>query len=260
MLEALAALWWAGDRAADARQAEREVQCALTLVRRLEPGGVSDVESLEHSARAEAQLLAQAPFAPGLMRAMAGVYESEAARFLGAFGLLDVRREVAEARAQGRLLASQASAVEAGLRAALALQSLAQEEGITRGCSSNADAPPRPTALCLERPSLQAQLPVLARALWCLTLLDAEGTLRRVCRRVLRDSSAHMAERARRARALQVLAHIFREAAEARSDEADTCVPGEDGPFLCRHVQETAARLAAAAGARNEEHFTPDGH
>jgi len=218
-LESLAELWIVCDDAPDAWQARREVRCAVALAERLQPAVAGDFAQFESRIRAEAKSLADAPFAPGLLMAMATVYDSEALRFLGALRLLDPRRELARIGSQSRLLQCQVQAACAGFRAALSLQRLMEDEGGTPVQPDTCRAGERQRAtssLCLERPAVQAQLPTLAKALWTLTLLDVEGTLRRVCRRVLRDNAQTLPSRVQRAEGLRIAARVLREAAEER--------------------------------------------
>merc|ERR1719198_2616758 len=104
--------------------------------------------------------------------------------------VLTLGRELMQAHSRGRLCFQQARALSSGARAVMALRSLIAEEVSPGTPSADASAgEPRATTLCLERPAVQEQLPLLAAALWHFTALDVEGTLRRVCRRVLGDAS-----------------------------------------------------------------------
>lgn len=242
-------------------QARREVRCAQALVERLQP--VVDGEeaaSLEFVAamRREADALAAAPFGPALLLAIADVYTNEATRFLGAFNmqLLTLGRELMQTHSQGRLLVLQAQAVAAGTRALFALRSLIADEG-SPGVPADASEQeePRATTLCLERPAVQEQLPLLAMALWRLTVLDVEGTLRRVCRRVLGDVSIEVEARQRRAEALLLMAGTLREAAAAHGQ---TEAPGEDQAVLLDKVGEVATQMANG-GVRGKTASESDG-
>eukprot|EP00928_Gymnodinium_smaydae_P038380 TRINITY_DN26490_c0_g1_i1.p1 TRINITY_DN26490_c0_g1~~TRINITY_DN26490_c0_g1_i1.p1 ORF type:complete len:649 (-),score=149.48 TRINITY_DN26490_c0_g1_i1:38-1984(-) len=256
ILEAFKELMLASESTTNAWQTRREVRCAMDLAERLQPA-VDGVEAaiFEHSLRQDAERLADAPFAPGLMLVMATVYESEATRFLGTLSLLDPRREIEQVRAQGRLLRCQAQAAAAGVRAAMALRALLEEEANEAGRSGattdagESSGEPKTTSLCLERPAVQAQLPALAAALWSLTVLDVEGTLRRVCRRILRDRSEELPARIARAKALQVTASVLRTAATARAGLPAAGLPGENEELLRDRVQEMAACLVGRDNA-----------
>lgn len=246
LLESLASLWYASDVAPDDCQVEREVHCAVLLAERLRPAVDGDFEAFKHTTTEVAQTLVKAPFAPGVLRIIASVYEDEAVRFLGAQNLLDFRRELADIGSQGRLLAHQARAAVTGVRAVVALHSLVDgEDGGGARPDGTAQQSSGTTTLCLERPAVQAQLPTFAAALWQLTVLDIEGTLRRVCRRVLRDASQDLSVRARRAEALRSTAAAFRAAAEAPGSPNGIGAPGEDAPFLRTRVRDAAAKLVA---------------
>lgn len=266
----LTGLWCADGRGpTTGPQLAREVKCALALAERLklvvdapkgQPGEAAR-KAFTRNAKSEAAALARAPFAAGLIRVMASVYESEADRFLGSLSLFDIRREAAQARSYGRLLHQQAKAAKAGVQAFLVLQALVAEEGTagytpdqpdTGPGSSTDEGRPRATTLSLEQPAVQAQLPLLAQALWCLTALDMEGTLRRVCRRVLCDTACSIEDRARRARALRWLGHTFRKAA----DRAVGVEPSDDPNLLCETVRDAASRLADGGhGAQGQDDF-----
>lgn len=249
ILDSLASVWLAPTESPSVWQAQREVRCAQVLAERLEPAvGSDDGARAEFVAamRQEANDLAKAPFAPALLLAIAEVYANEAARFLGAFDMrvLTLGREFMQAHSRGRLCLQQARALTSGTRAIMALRSLIAEEGAPAAASSESPGQePRASTLCLERPAVQEQLPLLAAALWRFTALDIEGTLRRVCRRVLSDVSVEAGERRHRAEALLLLANTFTEAAQAHGH---TGSPGEDRALLLDKVSETASRMASA--------------
>lgn len=256
ILEFLTSVIRAPTDSPNAWQAQREVRCAQTLAERLQlaiDGDDAAGEDFAAALRLEADALAKAPFAPALMLAIADVYTSEAARFLGAFNLrvLTLGRELMQTRSQGRLLVQQTRAVAASARALFALRSLIAEEDSPGVASPSSAEQPRATTLCLERPSVQEHLPLLAIALWHVTVLDVEGTLRRVCRRVLGDVSVDVEARRQRAEALTQLAAILREAAAARGHAAGAGYPGEDQALLLDKVSEVATQMVSA-GTRGQ--------
>lgn len=254
-IDELINLWTTGeeDGAVKAWQTRREVNCAVALARRLLPAmtsGQTGLRSFEADTRKEAARLAELRFGPGLLRVIAAVYESEAVRFLGATrSLLDPTREMEDVRAHWRLLALQGRSAVTAVRALLALRKLLMEEesegGSASGSTSAKPKENQASSLSLERPAVQEQLPALASALWSLTVLDIEGTLRRVCRRVLRDKSEGTSVRLRRAEALRVSARVLREAADGRNGTEDAGLPGEDQDLLRTCVQDAAAQLAS---------------
>jgi hypothetical protein len=214
---------------------------------------VAAMHAFELGIRIEAERLLAAPYSAELLRLIADVYESEALRFLTAMQIYDPQHELVQAHANGRLLRSQASAVSDAVRATLALRKLLDEERVMENhmpSSPSSDATDewsstnhsRTTSLCLERASVQAQLPTIAAALWRLTILDIEGTLRRVCRRVLRDTSQNFSARTARAAALRVAAKIMQESADAHPT-APMGSPGEDEELLRRRVVECVTQL-----------------
>jgi len=249
VLESLTSVWLSPNESPNHWQAQREVRCAQALVERLPPAMDDDAacEEFVLAIRYEADELAKAPFAPALMLAIADVYANEANRFLGAFNLsaLTLGHELMQSQSQGRLLVQQGQAVTAGMRALLALRTLIADEGDgpapANESSSSAPEEPRATTLCLERPAVQEQLPVLAVALWRFTVLDVEGTLRRVCRRILGDVSVEVEARQHRAEALLLMASALREAAES---SGRTEAPGEDQTLLLDKITETATLMA----------------
>lgn len=245
IVDALAALWYAGDRAPDGWQAGREVRLAVALVERLQTAVAGDEEAFASSISEEALRLSRAQFAPVFLHTIAAVYASEASRFLGALRAMGLPSELAQARSRGRLMAQQARAAAAGTRAVLALRRLIADEERSNPTSSE-EAESQATTLCLERPAVREQLPLLAHALWHFTVLDIEGTLRRVCRRVLRDSSVSVTARVQRAEALELMAHILQEVAEncCKCKPAAAGVPGDDEDILRSCVTEAATRMA----------------
>ncbi|CAK0870906.1 unnamed protein product [Prorocentrum cordatum] len=255
LLELLGSVWCAGEGPVDAWQAEREVRCAVALAERLRQAVSGEVHAFGRAMQAEARRLACAPFAPLLLRAVAEVYDSEAKQFLHTLPAFDLRREAAQARARARLLAQQARAVAVGARALLSLHGLARlEEQASEGTSST-QRPRGASHLYLEHPEVDARLPLLAGALWQLTVLDVEGTVGRVCRRVLRDTSTDLVSRVRRAEAMQIMATAMRAAADARGTSAGSPagLPGEDVDFLRCRVRDLAARLASGGGVSDDE-------
>lgn len=238
----------------DPWQSEREVRCAQALVEKLglvKDDSVDASEAFANTLRHEANTLAQAPFAPAVLHAIAGVYEAEAVRFLDAFNLhsLTLGREFRRTQSQGHLMMQQARAVGAGTQALLALRSLlALESHPNNDAESTSGGEPRATALCLEGPAVQEQLPCLALALWQFTVLDVEGTLRRVCRRVLGDTSINFGCRRLRAEALQLMARVLREVADAHGQDGRAGGPGDDKTLLLNRISEEAALIMSSRG------------
>lgn len=241
----------------DSWQAEREVRCAQTLVEKLrfvEDDCITTIEGFANNVRHEAGMLAQAPFAPAVLKAIAGVYEAEAGRFLGAFNLsaLTLGREFQQTQSQGHLMLQQARAIGAGTQALLALRSLLADEASPSTEPASTTGEPRATALCLEGPAVQEQLPCLALALWQFTVLDVEGTLRRVCRRVLGDTSVTFECRRLRAEALQLMAKVLREVADAHGQNGRAGSPGDDKTLLLNKISEEAALIMSSRGQDGE--------
>jgi len=241
-------------------QALREVRLAQALAQRFQAvtdGQEIDFEEYIGRIQRDAEDLAKAPFAPALLLVIADIYANEASRFLGAFNMrmLTLGHELMQTHSQGRLMVLQAQAVSSGTRALLALRSLISEESCSGKATGSASEEPRATTLCLEKPAVQEQLPLLAAALWRLTVLDVEGTLRRVCRRLLADASIDVEVRQRRAEVLLLMASTLRKAAEAHGN---TESPGEDRTVLLDKVGEVATQMASA-GVRRKSTPESDG-
>eukprot|EP00929_Paragymnodinium_shiwhaense_P006972 TRINITY_DN110923_c0_g1_i1.p1 TRINITY_DN110923_c0_g1~~TRINITY_DN110923_c0_g1_i1.p1 ORF type:complete len:594 (-),score=96.17 TRINITY_DN110923_c0_g1_i1:269-1999(-) len=247
-----------GDEVQDQRQVKREVQCAMLLAERLQAAYKEgfDIVAFKQAVKDEATKLLQAPFAAHMLAAIAEVYSTEAQRFLGAASFFDARWECSQVQGQGRLLLQQANAVASSIMGALAVHDLIiqeaeegnsaasrSEEGGTAPQAAGSSCP-GPTSLRLDRPEMQERIPALAAALWQVTLLDIEGTIRRVCRRVLRDCSEDFGDRMRRAEALHAMASVMRETAEKHFAETQTSSdPLQDKHLLRSHVTDVVQRL-----------------
>lgn len=243
--QALVSIWCAGeDVAEDETQVEREVHCAKELAELLQLVASGQLESFHRDSQdLAARLASTAPFGPAMLAAVAAVYENEATAFLGALRWLDPQREIACVNSRGRLLKLQSQALHSGVWAVFALRSLFEEDSAVpenNGKKHKTAA----TTLCLDRSAVQVNLPALASALWRVTVLDVEGTLRRVCRRVLRDSSCPLEVRIGRASGLRTLAAAFNAAATAQQP-AGIEVPGDNPDKLLSCIRDAAARLAA---------------
>lgn len=260
-LELLGSVWSASDPGRDSWQAAREVRIAQRLTERLEAASSCSLELLKSSAREEGRSLARSsPFAgAALLRAIAAAYEDEARRFLGSLAsLANVGREVAEGLALTRRVARQGWTLTSAVRCLVAIRSIADDEVASaertdskaRGDSTRGT---QATAAFLEAPRVREHLPVFASALWHLTLLDVEATLRRACRRALRDGwQCHsLQERALRAQRLAVVASGFWQAAEkcAKEDPGGASEPGQDPLRLQQRVRAAAASVAAASAS-----------
>jgi len=252
-LDALAALFCVTVEPKDKRQIQREVRCAANLAARLAPAvDVASTTSIAETVAAEARAVADFPFAPALLETIATTYESEADIFLGTVHPLNPCRELKQAAAQGKLLAQQARTTAVGVRAGLALRSLlVAETPVPTEQTNNTPLPGTANALCLERAEVQSKLPVLVQALWHVTLLDIEGTLRRSCGRVLHDSSVALDGRVARARALRAAAASLRAvAAEAAPRHGvNGSVPKADEDFLRQKVLDAAMKLSSRGSA-----------
>jgi len=139
----------------------------------------------------------------------------------------------------------------------LALRRLIADEEESSSPTSSGETESQATTLCLERPAVREQLPLLALALWHFTVLDIEGTLRRVCRRVLRDSSVSVPARVQRAEALELMAEVLREVAEASCEYAPAAagVPGDDEALLRSCVTEAATQMTTGSGFEADADF-----
>jgi len=242
-LEQIISVWYAEDPSPGQWQTQREIQCAAVLIDKLLK------EDFGNDIHVEAGNLACASFAPGVLAALARIYDTEATIFLGALSLLDLRREFAEACRRVRLWRCQAQAAIAGLRAALALHELEREQGqeeLNECCndrSTSRPTQPAATSLCIENDSVQAQIPLLVQALWHLTLLDIESTAQHVCSRILHDGNVSVAERVKRAQSLHHMAGAFRQAANARGLVV-AATPADDDAYLLACVRDAVARFA----------------
>jgi hypothetical protein len=89
-------------------------------------------------------------------------------------------------------------------------------------------------------------MPVFLEGAWLISVIDVEGTLRHVCKKVLTDTSIPREQRKRRAVALKRLGEIF---LEASSGEAGNGADGKPKTLRERLQEMMPPEFAAAAGA-----------
>ena len=129
------------------------------------------------------------------------VYHEQAVKRLGG-----VSAFVGGFRQQGHVIGNYVRVASSGMRTYSTMSKLQQEEE-----KKKTDAEAKGEEYVQKGPesmnSKQAEL--VLETLWNATVLDIEGTLRRVCYKVLRDQSVGVEQRTKRTKALKLLGSIF---------------------------------------------------
>ena len=102
---------------------------------------------------------------------------------------------------------------------------------------------------------MQKDMPVFLEGAWFVSLVDVESTLRKICKKVLTDTSLGKDARKRRAQALRRLGELFLEAASEESKSADGTVKTlrERLAEMMPAEMSAAGDPSGAAGAGGED-------
>ena len=179
------------------RQTKREVQCAVDLAAKLQSFVEGHEEEWTKKVTEEANELSEAAFGATLLHAIAYIYVEQAELRLG---LKDGGKMFRSMNVSGHNMMVKYQALQAGLKMATAAQQMQAKGG------------DEPTS------QQQAQLAgIMVEALWQVTLIDIEDTLRHVCWRVCEDLGVEQEDRTKRTKALLALGTIFEKASAAKA-------------------------------------------
>lgn len=217
-------------------QTEREAQLVLALTERLRSWIEGDESRFLAAATSEAVELVKTSYGERMLQVIGRAYETSASVVLG--GVLE--GSLTSLRAQGRALRGQLRVAGLAVQAYQAQQNIsaleaqadrarrAAEDGRLQGSEDQAELAGAALAAQAQRVAAEeASLPLMLDAMWAANALDIDSTLRRVCRKVLTDSTVSKAHRRRRAEGLLELGRIFR-AARGSSENVTEALSAKD--------------------------------
>jgi len=182
------------------RQTKREVQCAVDLAAKLQSFVEGHEDEWTHKVMEEAKELSEAAFGATLLHAIAYIYVEQAQLRLG---LKDGGKMFRSMHVSGHNMMMKYQALQAGLRMATMAQQMqaGQKEGEGK-----------------LTPEQQAELAgLMVEALWQVTVIDIEDTLRHVCWRVCEDLGISKEDRVKRTKGLLALGMIFEKASAEKA-------------------------------------------
>jgi len=235
------------DEESTLRQRHREVQCAVNLRDMLEPyhkvnGDAADAKTFapedDDSLLARAQNLASTPFGEELLHVIGYVYVTAGQKQLGREQPFGIPGHLVSLQQKGHIWGTRFDAFGAGIKAAWEQHKLSKNMEDAKDAKEDENAPPNPA---------QAQFMLrMLEALWKISVLDIESTLRSACHKVLHDHSVEPSEITRRARALSGIGEIFMKA-QCNDGEAE---PGKPRKTWRDHL---AAQVGVGAATESSE-------
>lgn len=195
------------------QQFVREVTCAKNLVQKLDRWVLErDEHGFTQAVSQEAADLVQVSFGGRLLRTIGGIYESCAEQwFANLHGNFTLEMQLAQWRESAQSWQARANALSSCAKSAMAMKRMHDVASSVPDEESEMDQDRKEEAARQTMSSLEDSLPVFLQTIWDISAVDIEGTLRHVCRKVLKDVSVPWQIRWRRACALLRLARIFRD-------------------------------------------------
>ena len=209
-------------------QVERVEKLAVNLRALLQRYEQGDEEGFVLAQESEAQRLAQVSFGKTMLYAIGRVYEDQANIYLGNF----IQSSLAAFRQRGEVIRTHFQAVKMAVKVLNARKQIEkieektkangapQERSGTSEVDGFADVPlseepgmdpeteQEAYEALMRRAELEeAALPVVLEAMWAANVIDIQGTIRKVCRRVLSDAPREALRR--RAEGLRIMGGIF---------------------------------------------------
>jgi len=232
------------------KQRKREVQCALNLVKMVEPYVRGDVEAFQQACTAEALELVQVSFGACLLYVLAEIYQFRAAEFLGyQRSPLGWNGHIAAWKGKKISFDNHTAAAGAGIRAAgAAIRTYRMVKEIADKSGEGSTSDPISGMSATQLRATQDSLPVFLEAMWHVSVLDIERTITAVTHKLCRDHSVDMGERNKRAEALAMMGDIFMAAARDKGGSKD---PKQKVAEMVA-IMVPAATGAAAPATANE--------
>jgi hypothetical protein len=191
------------------QQHAREVRCAVHLCERLERWVHGrDEAGFMAAASQEASELVRASFGGRLLRTMGQIYENCAEQWLAnTYGIFTVEGQLASLKGSSHSVHVRVAAASSVVNSLWAVKKMhdAHEQ------DSEDDEEHKEEKKDEAGKHLDESFPVILQTIWDFSSIDIEGTVRRVCNKLLKDSSVPWQIRFRRAVALRRLGRIFRD-------------------------------------------------
>ena len=213
------------------KQQKRQVECALELVRLTQRWVDGDTERFRSQVQHEAEELADVSFGDCLLFVVAELYAARAAEFLGyrsSFGgieghLAALKGKRASIENHLALAGGLFRAAAAGIKTFKAVKQMqdkakegeeeetpaAEGEGAGLGLTPN------------QLKATQESMPAFLEAMWHMSVIDIEGTLVEVTRKVCKDHAVSEELRKKRAEAIGIMGDIFMQAAVKKGGSKD---------------------------------------
>ncbi|KAI8612476.1 X-domain of DnaJ-containing-domain-containing protein [Chytriomyces sp. MP71] len=221
-------------------QKQREVRCAVNLATLLQnyvtdPG--DQKEAFRAFLEAEARELTSTKFGGTLIGVLGYVYEEQANMVLGfksnmaaGLGFGKVAKSAHIMNNQVKVASSVFKSYNVARKAQTEMAKVEAEAAAAKGAAADADAAAtggagasaagqaaaeeaenaaEGAAQGIAMRHLENSLPTLVETMWNITVLDVESTLRKVCFKVLKDSSVSSDERTKRAEGMLMMGQVF---------------------------------------------------
>ncbi|KAK9865762.1 hypothetical protein WJX84_008412 [Apatococcus fuscideae] len=274
----LATLARVGDKASPPQlekvRAVREERLAALLKAYLRRWTEGDHHGFQDMMRGEAASLAQASFGPTMLETIGRMYTMQADILLGGF----IEGGIKAWQQRGHTMKTALRATGLAIKVFNAQQRIekferdyaksteliaarqtvnmeAQAPGHPDQPSEPAPSQPGPSVEHLaERQRMEeAAMPLMLDAMWAANVLDIEGTLRSVCKKVLHDRTVNKQMLKDRAQALRILGHIF--------SHASSVAQGSDNlqsePDAKQRMEDAIQRMMDKKNAADERAYGP---
>eukprot|EP00123_Amoebidium_parasiticum_P015415 comp22960_c0_seq1/m.36452 comp22960_c0_seq1/g.36452 ORF comp22960_c0_seq1/g.36452 comp22960_c0_seq1/m.36452 type:complete len:542 (-) comp22960_c0_seq1:263-1888(-) len=204
----------------DALQSQRIEKLSELLKMRLKPWVDGDTDAFISQALAEMdQLVGAGQLGPQMLQVIGYVYEQKSKELLGLHhsGPLGIPGRVSALRAKGHLVKMTVNAASA----AAELERLQDEMQNKQMAEAAKDGATQADLNREQQRQAETIMPYVVAALWNVSLLDIESTLRTVVEQVVLDSSVDRNEQKARAKGLVKLGKIFQSARPPRKAPAN---------------------------------------
>ncbi|KAJ3351273.1 3-dehydroquinate dehydratase (3-dehydroquinase), partial [Entophlyctis luteolus] len=199
-------------------QKQREVRCAVHLAKYLE-NYVSDEspkkENFQKLLDADAKELTSTNFGGVLIGVLGYVYQEQATDYLGfktsvtaGLGLDRVRRSTHILSNQVKVMSSVVKSYSVATKAQKEMEAAEKQRKATGESVEDSDAT-NAAAAAIGMKQIEENLGTIVETMWNITVLDVEATLRKVCFKVLKDSSVTRDERVARAQGMLMMGEVF---------------------------------------------------
>ncbi|KAJ3027508.1 UNVERIFIED_CONTAM: hypothetical protein HDU68_003696 [Siphonaria sp. JEL0065] len=216
-------------------QKEREVRCAVNLAKYLNnfvADETSDHANFKTFLEVDCKELTSTSFGGVLIGVLGFVYQEQAVEFLGfknsvvaGLGLTKVSRSTHILSNQFKVMSSvvksysvatkaqkEMAKAESAAKAKAEGAAAASGEGTEGGeANPNAEAEANASSAAIGMKQIEENLGTIVETMWNITVLDVESTLRKVCFKVLKDSSVSKEERVKRAEGLLIMGQVFQQ-------------------------------------------------